>query len=118
MNARANLRFDPTVLLLAAGAAWLFGPLLPELVRDWSDAGDFSHGWLVAPVAAWLLWIRRDRFFAAPARTWWPGALILGFGVLQYLVGTVASEYYLQRTAVQGYQGFVARTFGPPKSDD
>jgi exosortase len=100
--------------LIAAGLAAIYSPLAPELVRDWMSSGDFSHGFVVPFVSAWLLWVRRDALRRETARPWLPGAALLLAGVAQYLVGVAAVEFYLQRTsAVVVLGGAVLLLFGP-----
>lgn len=102
------------VALIGVGFAALYAPLARGLVADWSGSGDFSHGFFVPLVSAWLLWARRDELRAAPARPFWPGALLLGLAVLQFWVGVAASEFYLQRSsAVVFLGGWILLLFGP-----
>ena len=61
-------------------AAVLFGFAggLYDLATVWATRADYSHGFVVPPVAAYLLWLRRDRF---PTVKSWPDPL----GVLFFL---------------------------------
>lgn len=43
---------------------WSYWPVLCRLAHAWETEPDYSHGWLVAPVAAYLLWSRRAALFA------------------------------------------------------
>ncbi|MGH7163051.1 MAG: exosortase/archaeosortase family protein, partial [Planctomycetota bacterium] len=51
--------FAFAALLLVA-----FGPTLAELVREWIDRPEYSHGFLMPPVAAWMVWTRRRELAA------------------------------------------------------
>jgi exosortase len=55
-----------TSLLLAAVAlgvgVWSYWPTLKELVSTWEREPDYSHGYLVVPLAMVFLWIRRGSF--------------------------------------------------------
>ena len=44
-------------LLFAAA----FGPTIVDLVHSWWTRPNYSHGFLMPPVAAWILWERRDQ---------------------------------------------------------
>ena len=46
---------------LAAGL-WVYWPALGELVRAWNTEPDYSHGFLVIPLAVLFLWFRRASF--------------------------------------------------------
>ncbi len=100
--------------------AWiaLYARLVPELVFDWRDGGDFSHGFLVPIFAGLLAWNRREVLAAAPEATSWAGggALVLG-AVLVHLVGAAASELFLQRISMIPFLlGWVLLLEGPRRA--
>jgi exosortase len=115
VSAAAGLRRARADLaLIGAGATLLYAPLAPELVRDWSRSGDFSHGFFVPVVSAWILWTRRERLAALPLRPFAPGLALLVAAVAQYLLGVAAAEFYLQRSsAVLFLGGAVLFLLGP-----
>ena len=82
------------VLLIAC-----YGPLLAGLVRQWSNDPDMTHGFLVLPVVAYVVWQRRAELAALqPAPNWWGlGIALCGAG--QMLLGTLAAQVFLARTA-------------------
>ena len=47
--------------LLAIGI-WSYWPTIANLVETWLRVEDYSHGFLVLPMAGIFLWVRRDRF--------------------------------------------------------
>jgi exosortase len=95
----------PDVALLGAGLVLVWAPLAPELVRDWWSSGDFSHGFFVPLVSAWIVWTRREKIAAAPIRPFLPGLVLLVFAAAQYLLGVAAAEFYLQRTSAVVFLG-------------
>ena len=98
--AAAPRRVDIGLALLGASLAVLYGPLVPELLSDWSRSGDFSHGFAVPLVTAWLLWRRRDEIRRAPIESSAAGGWLLAAGIAMYLLGVAASEFTLQRTSI------------------
>ena len=106
------LRRDPAPIVLVVGFLLLYAPLIPELVRDWSGGGDFSHGFLVPFVAAGLAWHRRAELRAAPRRAFLPGAALLVLSVVMYILGVAASEFYLQRSSMVAFLGGAAARVG------
>jgi len=107
-------RLSVDVAIVLTGFVAIYWPLAPELVRDWMRSGDFSHGFVVPFVSAWLLWVRRDRLRRETVRPWLPGAALLVVAVVQYLVGVAAVEFFLQRTsAVVFLGGCILLLFGP-----
>lgn len=68
-------------LLLAAAFVWAYWPTLIELVRTWEREPDYSHGYLVLPVAILFLWARRDTFPGFRSNLIWPGMLLIGISL-------------------------------------
>jgi exosortase len=71
---------------------WANWSRLVELVEFWEREPDYSHGYLVAPIAVLFLWLRRDRF--PPVRTvpGWGGFVLLGISVVVTFAG---QRYFL-----------------------
>jgi exosortase len=88
------------VALLAVPGAWLYGAVLAALVRQWSDEPDYSHGFLIPVVAAYLVWQRWPRLrsmSAAPAGT---GLAILVAGVALFVLAHMAAELFVTRASL------------------
>ncbi len=64
-------------ILLAAVGIWSYWPTLCALVHTWDHVQDYSHGYLVAPLAILFLWTRRDRMPVAAAGLAWPGLVLV-----------------------------------------
>lgn len=74
---------------LALGAfAWSYLPVVGKLIDAWNREPDYSHGYLVFPVALYLLWSRRDRLPAPGDRLHWGGFALLASGVALRLAGS------------------------------
>lgn len=76
-----------------------YAPLLAGLVRQWVTDPDMSHGLLVLPVAGYVVWRRRAELAAIRPETNWWGFLIAVSGAVQMLVGTLAAQVFIARTA-------------------
>jgi exosortase len=78
------------VLVIAAGI-WSYWPTLNSLVSTWNQVPDYSHGFLVAPVAAYFLWARRQTYPGIR-----PPAYIVGFSILTFtlLVRYLGARFY------------------------
>jgi exosortase len=84
----------PILLLIA-----VYAPLLAGLMRQWSTDPDMSHGFFVLPVVAFVVWRRRAELAALrPAPNWW-GLAIAVWGAAQMLLGTLAAQIFIARTA-------------------
>lgn len=74
-----------TVVVVALIASYL--PSIRSLVRTWTDEPNYSHGFLVAPIAGLILWMRRRelaRVRIEPSAIGWLGLLAI-LGVRAYL---------------------------------
>jgi exosortase len=86
------------VALPLACLVWAFGSTLLDLAATWKSNEQYSHGFLVPPFAALLLWLRRDKLDAAALRPSLWGAVLLAAGIGLRLVG--AYYYYVWLDAV------------------
>jgi exosortase len=96
-----------------AVAAVLYGPLFPRLVADWGTDPMYSHGFLVIPIAAWLVWRRRDAWRSMPAQPANGGAWILLLGLATLTAGTLGAELFLTRVSlIPVVAGTIAYVYG------
>lgn len=64
-------------IALLAAFLWAYWPTLTEMVAAWDRVPDYSHGYLVVPVALIFLWVRRDRFPGLSPGVAWGGLVLL-----------------------------------------
>ena len=79
--------------LLGAAFLWSYWPTLCGLVNMWNHVQDYSHGYLVAPLAVFFLWARRDRMPAPATGLAWPGLVLVAISVAMRFAG---AWYYLE----------------------
>jgi exosortase len=69
---------------LIAAIAWSYFHSLAYLARWWEDP-NYSHGWLVVPIALFILWQRLEDLPAVVVRhRWWNFLPLLGLLALRY----------------------------------
>lgn len=79
-------------LALLIASIWAYWPTIAEMVSQWRNQPDYSHGFLVIPLAAFFLWSRRGKLQTMRLRPSWLGVgLLLVAAVLRWL----ASIYFL-----------------------
>ena len=49
-----------------------------SIVAIWNSSETFAHGYVILPIAAWLIWRKRDNFSLYPVQPYPPALLMLG----------------------------------------
>ncbi len=88
------------VLLIAGLGAAAYLRVLEKLVSDWWEFPDFSHGFLVPPFAAYVLWRKRTVLANTRIAPEWSGVALVAFGLLILLLGVYGSELFLSRISL------------------
>ena len=83
-----QLRLALAVAILAAGL-WSYLPTLENLASTWWRVADYSHGFLVVPLAIYLLWVRRATFPGLTSTSPWLALCFLALSVAMRLAGDV-----------------------------
>lgn len=84
---------------VAIAATALFAPILYYMVLHWNAVADYSHGFLVVPLAGFFAWERRrDLRHATIDPSWW-GIVPLALGTLALTVGRLGTELTSMRSA-------------------
>ena len=89
--------------LLVVVLATLYAPVLTRLFSQWWNDPDYSHGFIVPLLSAYLIWRRRDALAKVPRHPsfLWGMFLVLGsLGVL--FLGSLGAELFLSRTSLLG----------------
>src|SRR5580692_11005926 len=88
------------VCLIVVGLGLVYWHVAGSLVDAWIGDGNYSHGFLIVPIAAYLAWERRARLKAAPVQGSWLGLVVLLGGVFVLLTGLLGSELFLSRISL------------------
>ena len=84
----------------------VFSESLLELVQRWSAQEEYSHGFLIPLIVAWLLWTRRDAIVASIGRPSWAGPVLILIAAAMHIVGKLSALYMLSQL------GFIAAVIG------
>ena len=82
------------LVLIAILVAYL--PTLIELGTYWFDHSEYSHGFFMPVIAAWLLWERRDRFRDLQPTTSWLGLALLAASLVLLVLGEMKLSWFLK----------------------
>lgn len=79
-------------LAMLAAVAWAYWPTFLEMVHQWDHQPDYSHGYLVLPIASFFLWSRRSALPWGELRpSLWGAFFLLVAGGMRVFAGM----YYL-----------------------
>lgn len=103
------LKIDLRLLLALVGVAVFAGVIYHDalrlMVEWWSNREEYSHGFLIPLITAYLIWQRSDRLREMPFTGSWAGVGLAVFGLFLYLLGELSTIY----TVIQyGFVFFVA----------
>lgn len=99
---RKHLYIAGAITLFAASLTLLYWPVFVKLVDDWAHDDNYSHGFLIPPLAAYLVWERWDRLKATPPSSSLFGLIVIAGSVAVLLAGYLGAELFLSRIALIG----------------
>jgi exosortase A len=96
-------RLQPLSLVAVAAAfLLLYGRVFLHLARNWANDANYSHGFLVLPIALYLVWERRNRLRAIERRPAAAGLLLVIGNLIVFMAGTAAVEFTMMRLSAIG----------------
>ena len=94
---RTNTVLSSVVLL--AALTYTYWAVCRKLIHDWSTNENYSHGFLVVPLALYLAWERRAHL-AAPFGSSPFGLIVIFLGVVTLGAGVLGAELFLTRLSL------------------
>ena len=92
-----TIKTDPKVYILILIVVLVYLPVLGDLIVDWYQDSNYSHGFLIIPVSVWLIWRQRKELASVPIRTsnWGFAGILIALAI--FIVGTAGAEYFSAR---------------------
>jgi exosortase len=87
-------------LLLAF--ALLYRDVIAKLVYDWEHDGNYSHGFLIVPLALYFAWERRAKVRETPLTPSLFGLVVVIGSILTLIAGVLGAELFLTRVSIVG----------------
>ena len=86
--------------LVTAATLALYAPVLAKLTRDWWHDPNYTYGFLIPPLAAYLIWENRRMLAGTPSQpSNWGLAFAAGAAALLFL-GSLGAELFLTRISL------------------
>ncbi len=73
--------------LFLAVFLFTYSPVVQSLYKAWMDSDDNSHGFLIVPLAIYMVWTKKEVLKAVPVRGEWIGLIVLLVSLMLYVVG-------------------------------
>jgi exosortase len=103
------MSFTPRVTALHGAVAALFvafaivyRDVIAKLLYDWGHDDNYSHGFLIVPIAAYFAWERRQRLLTATRTPSVLGLFVIAGSLLTLIAGVLGAELFLTRISIVG----------------
>ncbi|MGR5078176.1 exosortase A [Photobacterium swingsii] len=103
--------------LMLPMAAWalVFSSSLQTMVGVWMQSKTYEHCFLIVPIAAWLVWQKRQEFRKIPYTSSWVPLVLLLFPAMLWLLGRAADISLFEHVAsVVSLQLIIWAVIGTP----
>jgi exosortase len=95
-------RVIAALAVVLASLAILYRHVIPKLVQDWATDDNYSHGFLIVPIALYFVWERRDRLRAAAFKPSVLGLIVVVGSIGVLMAGVLGAELFLTRISLIG----------------
>jgi exosortase len=90
------------LLLVGLGFGLLYRNVIVKLVHDWGTDDNYSHGFLIVPIALYFVWERRAKLADAVPRHSALGLVVVALSVVVLGAGVLGAELFLTRVSMLG----------------
>jgi len=99
LTSRPTKIIDNRFWIILSFLVVVYFPVLYDLVIDWYIDDNYSHGFLILPLAIWLIWRQRKELAQIPISKNNLGLLFMIGSLLLLLAGTAGAEYFTARVS-------------------
>ena len=96
---RASWGLGLVALVVGLLSLWPFWDGLSQMWGWWIDSPEYSHGLLIPPVAAFLIWQQKDRLERVPFSGSWWGVWLIALGGALLVLGQLGTVYVIVQYA-------------------
>ena len=79
---------------------WTYWLVVPELVMQWWNEEEYSHGFLVPLIAVGLAWHKRAELQTIPITPAYTGLALMAASLVVYATGIIGADLFLQRISM------------------
>ena len=75
----------------------LYYQIIFDMVKDWYTDSDYSHGFLIPFISAYIIWTNREKISRIKIKPDNLGLLLLFIGLVLYILGITGAEFFTMR---------------------
>lgn len=88
------------IVILGVSFLLFFHHTLTELINDWSINDNYSHGFLIPLITAYMIWQKKDRLAEMTPKPNPLGLVVIAGGVMLHILANVAAELFTMRFSI------------------
>jgi exosortase len=89
-----------TIAAVVTAFVLCYWTVITKLLHDWAHDDNYSHGFLIVPLALYFVWERRARLAAASYRPNWLGLVVVVASLGMLIAGTLGAELFVSRVSI------------------
>ena len=94
-----NTKIYIQIGLISVAFLVLYSHTIINLVLSWSSDPNFSHGFLIPIIAAYMIWNKKDSLSAISSKNDW-GLIFIFLGMILHIFGTLGAELFIMRSSM------------------
>ena len=98
LNLKKEVIIQSVVIIMVFCA--VFFNTIVKLVKDWSIDDNFSHGFLIPFISAYMVWFKLEEIKKAEIKTSNFGIIVIIFGMLGHIAGNLGAELFVMRVSM------------------
>lgn len=93
-------RYKIQFLLLVLMLGGVYHSIFADMVMDWYNDPDYSHGFIVPLISGYFVYQRREVLKKTIVSPYAPGLIVIVSGILLLLIGYMGTEYFTMRLSL------------------